>query len=164
MCVCVCVVTRSMSVFSCSSLDGAECIRPSSVPMSSSPLGDRTSCWMMSRACSRHWRYFTMLWTQRAPPNSLNSAGRQTENGGRHLASAHLNVLTEHSDTRPGYNEYTVTKQAMSNNVSERLLRNTLHRCWLDILLLFIQAFAVRVTKVWNTQVVLFKITSYYTL
>lgn len=73
-----CVVTRRMSVFSWSSLEGAECMRPNRVPMSSSPLGERTSCWMMSRACSRHWRYFTMLWTQRAPPNSLNRAGRQT--------------------------------------------------------------------------------------
>lgn len=112
----MCVVTRSMSVFSCSSLDGAECMRPSSVPISSSPLGDRTSCWMMSRACSRHWRYFTMLWTQRAPPNSLNRAGRQKEKYTyihiqKILYMRILLFLTQHNDTRPGYNECIVTKR-----------------------------------------------------
>lgn len=71
-------LTRRMSVLSCSSVDGAECIRPSRVPMSSSPDGDSTSCWMIIKACSRHWRYFTMLCTHLAPPNSRNKPERLT--------------------------------------------------------------------------------------
>lgn len=63
--------TLKMSVFSCSSIGGAECISPNKVPISSSPLGDNTNCWMIISACCRHWGYFTMLCTHLAPPNSL---------------------------------------------------------------------------------------------
>lgn len=68
-----------MSVFNCSSVGGAECISPRRVPMSSSPFGESTSCWMVIRACCRHCGYLTILCAHRAPPNSrkIPEAGRK---------------------------------------------------------------------------------------
>lgn len=79
--------TLKMSVFSCSSVGGAECISPNKVPISSSPLGDNTNCWMIIRACCRHWGYFTMLCTHLAPPNSLKIPTQKGGGGDKRIRS-----------------------------------------------------------------------------
>ena len=65
-------------------------IRPSSVPMSSSPPGDSTSCCTMFNACCRHSGYGTMLCAHLAPPHWWNTPAQST---GKHY---HRNVCTSH--------------------------------------------------------------------
>lgn len=65
--------TLRICVFSSRSVTEAVGIRPSRVPISSSPPGDRTNCCTMCKACWRHSGNGTMLWAQRAPPHSLNT-------------------------------------------------------------------------------------------
>ena len=73
------ILTLSISILRVRSVVGAVCMRPRSVPMSSSPPDVSTSCCTSVSACCRHSGYGTMLWAQRAPPHSRNTSEKSNK-------------------------------------------------------------------------------------